>query len=643
MESSLIIRLLTEDLLYHVLDYLTDDLDRKSFRAACKTFHRVEAGHRTSLRFFRPEFIPDLLRKYTRADKLDFSVCPRIYNGTVSMLLNDERCVGWANRVKKLVLCRTTSLRFSGLEMLVGACTRLQVVDVSHCCQFGDREAAAISMAVGLREVKMDKCLGVSDVGLAKIAIRCEKLEKISMKWCLEITDLGIDLLSKKCSHLKHISVSYLKISNESLRSISGLRKLEVLLMVGCGLVSDEGLDFIGNGCPSLQVLDVSRCDHVSSAGLISVTKGCQGLRKLDAGYYFLELSTTFFRNLEYLKHLKTIRVDGARVTESFFQTISTNCFSLVEVGLSKCEGVNDAGIMQLAYGHPNLKILDLTCCNDLTDMAILAIAHSCTKLLCLKLESCSLLTERSFGYLGSSCHLLEELDLTECSVNNKGLENLSKCLELKCLRLGFCTDISDKGLSYIASHCKNLKELDLYRCSNIGDDGLGFIASGCKKIKKLNMCYCTKVTDKGMAYLSQLEELSDLEMRNITEVTSVGLAALALGCRKLSELDMKHCGNISDAGFWALAYYSWNLQQINISFCAVSDVGLCMMMGNLTRLQDAKLVNLTKVSGRGYELALRASCARLKKVKLLASVRPFLSAELLETLGASGCRIRWD
>ena len=84
-------------------------------------------------------------------------------------------------------------------------------------------------------------------------------------------------------------------------------------------------------------------------------------------------------------------------------------------------------------------------------------------------------------------------------------------------------------------------------------------------------------------------------------------------------------------------------LMQINLSFCAISDVGLCMMMGNLTRMQDAKLVNLTNVTVRGYELALRACCTRLKKVKLLASLRPHLSAELLETLGASGCRIRWD
>lgn len=67
------------------------------------------------------------------------------------------------------------------------------------------------------------------------------------------------------------------------------------------------------------------------------------------------------------------------------------------------------------------------------------------------------------------------------------------------------------------------------------------------------------------------------------------------------------------------------------------------MVMGNLTRLQDVKLVNLMNVSINGLELALRACCARLKKVKLLASLRFLLSQEIVEMLGARGCRIRWD
>lgn len=58
----------------------------------------------------------------------------------------------------------------------------------------------------------MDKCVGISDVGLAKIAVGCERLERLSLKWCMEISDLGVDLLCKKCFGLKALDVSYLKV-----------------------------------------------------------------------------------------------------------------------------------------------------------------------------------------------------------------------------------------------------------------------------------------------------------------------------------------------------------------------------------------------------------------------------------------------
>ena len=84
---------------------------------------------------------------------------------------------------------------------------------MSYCCAFGDREASALSCAVGLRELKLDKCLGVTDVGLATIAVGCNKLQRLSLKWCMEITDLGIDLLVKKCSDLRFLDISYLQVS----------------------------------------------------------------------------------------------------------------------------------------------------------------------------------------------------------------------------------------------------------------------------------------------------------------------------------------------------------------------------------------------------------------------------------------------
>lgn len=45
-----------------------------------------------------------------------------------------------------------------------------------------------------------------------------------------------------------------LKVTSDSIQAIGTLQKLEVLAMAGCGLVDDNGLRFLGHGCPSLQV-----------------------------------------------------------------------------------------------------------------------------------------------------------------------------------------------------------------------------------------------------------------------------------------------------------------------------------------------------------------------------------------------------
>uniref|UniRef100_A0A2N9J5G7 F-box/LRR-repeat protein 15-like leucin rich repeat domain-containing protein n=1 Tax=Fagus sylvatica TaxID=28930 RepID=A0A2N9J5G7_FAGSY len=488
----MLLSVLTEDLLIRVYGKLGSDSDRKTWRIVCKDFLRVDWVTRRSLRVLRSEFLQGLLSKYKNLDTLDLSVCPRIEDASVSVMLSQAiNSVSWTRGVTRLVLSRASGLRYAGLERLVGACPCLEVLDVSYCWVYGDREAWAISSVGKLRELRMDKCLGVTDVGLAKIAVGCGgRLERLSLKWCMEISDLGVDLLCKKCLELKELDVSYLKITSESLRSIASLPKLEVLLMAGCPFVDDYGLQFLENGCPSLQVIDVSRCGCVSSSGLISVIRGHSSLAMLNAGYCFSELSANVLHCLKDLKNLKTIRLDRAPVSDSSFQTIGTNCKSLVEIGLSKCVG------------------------------RISALANSCRNLLSLKLEACDKVTEKSLDQLGSCCLRLEELDLTDCcGVNDEGLKYLSRCSELLSLKLGLCSNISDKGLAYIARNCTKISELDLYRCTGIGDDGLVTLSSGCKKLTKLNLSYCNGVTDRGMQYIGHLGELSDLEMRGLVNL----------------------------------------------------------------------------------------------------------------------------
>jgi hypothetical protein len=82
----------------------------------------------------------------------------------------------------------------------VAACPRLEAVDKSHCVATGDRKLAALAAAAGLRELVMDKCLGITDVGLAKVSVWCSGVERLSIKWCRKISHIGSVLLAKLSS-----------------------------------------------------------------------------------------------------------------------------------------------------------------------------------------------------------------------------------------------------------------------------------------------------------------------------------------------------------------------------------------------------------------------------------------------------------
>lgn len=220
-----ILAVLSVDLLVQILDRMPDSGDRKSFRLVSRGFLRAEALHRRALRVLRQESLPPLLRCYSALESLDLSDCPAFDDTALAAALHTT---GGRQGLKAVCLARATGIGWRGLEVLVAACPRLEVVDLSHCVGVGDREAAALATAGGLRELRLDKCLEITDVGLAKLAVGCAGLERLGIKWCMEISDLGIDLLSKKCRDLRVLDISYLKVASKILLVPPSLIWLEI-------------------------------------------------------------------------------------------------------------------------------------------------------------------------------------------------------------------------------------------------------------------------------------------------------------------------------------------------------------------------------------------------------------------------------
>lgn len=78
-----------------------------------------------------------------------------------------------------------------------------------------------------------------------------------------------------------------------------------------------------------------------------------------------------------------------------------------------------------------------------------------------------------------------------------------------------------------------------------------------------VNIAYCKHITDHSLISLSKCSRLNTLESRGCPVITSLGLAAIAVGCKQLTKLDIKKCSNVDDAGMIPLAHFSQNLRQV--------------------------------------------------------------------------------
>ncbi|PSS23858.1 F-box/LRR-repeat protein [Actinidia chinensis var. chinensis] len=627
--------LLSEELILSILDCLDGNpLDKKSFSLVCKSFYSIESQHRKTLKPLRSEHLPKILNRYPFVTHLDLSLCPRITDSSLTIT-----SVSCNKMLRSIDLSRSKFFTHVGLVNLATNCSNLVEIDLSNATDLRDSAAAAIAEAKNLEKLWLARCKLITDMGIGCIAVGCRKLRLISLKWCLGVGDLGVNLVAVKCKEIRSLDISYLPITNKCLPSILKLQYLEDLVLEGCFGIDDDSLAVLKQGCKSLESLDMSSCQNVSHVGLSSLTSGAASLRQLILAYGF-PVTPALADSLQKLSTLQSIKLDCCPVTCSGLKAIGNWCVSLREISLSKCMGVTDEGLSSLVTKHKNLRKLDITCCRKITHVSIARITNSCTSLTSLKMESCTLVPKEAFIFIGQRCHLLEELDFTDNEIDDEGLKSISRCSKLSSLKLGICLNITDEGLTHIGMGCPNLIELDLYRSAGITDSGILTIARGCADLEMINISYCKDITDSSFISLSKCWRLNTLESRGCPLITSLGLAAVAVGCKQLTKLDVKKCYNVNDAGMIPLAHFSQNLRQINLSFSSVTELGL-LSLASISCLQSMTILHLKWLTPSGLAAALLA-CGGLTKVKLQASFKSLLPKPLFEHLEARGCVFQW-
>jgi len=277
------------------------------------------------------------------------------------------------------------------------------------------------------------------------------------------------------------------EVTDEAMQHLSGLRRVESILLNGTAAITDAGLEPIGK-LATLRNLDLRGCP-VSNAGLAHL----KGLKKLKALRLSGKSGATTVDD-EGFDHISAL--NGLKVLAADF------LFGDMVFAISRLDGVSNLEELYLAG----------TTFDD---------------------EAAALLTRFP---------KLRQLRVSQSQISDQGLEHLAKLKSLAILDLSENSQIFDGGLQHL-SGMRQLTSLNLWRV-NITDSGVEHLA-GLTNLESLNLDN-TQLSDSGLQHLSRMTKLEFLHLGS-TFISDAGLSQLE-PLTALEELRVTRTG-VSEAG----------------------------------------------------------------------------------------------
>ena len=152
----------------------------------------------------------------------------------------------------------------------------------------------------------------------------------------------------------------------------------------------------------------------------------------------------------------------------------------------------------------------------------------------------------------------------------------LAKCfLHPIAIDIGRCINITDDGLAIFASVSSNvrlanhldrsgicgLRRISLQGCSNITDIGISAIACNCLQLNNIYICGCKKITDVGVSATAH-------NCSALTTIILFRVSAIGPNCPFLNSIDISYRNQIADEGVSPIAHNSLLLKSITLSGC---------------------------------------------------------------------------
>ena len=454
-----------------------------------------------------------------------------------------------------------------GLATLAAACPELLPDKVLSKAK-GVRFCAAVAKQhPDLMEIDLLECNAVTDKGLEALAKSCPRLlpnkvlskakgnlfciavanqhpdlAEIDLQKCIAVTDKGLAALAKGCPKLLPSKV---------------LSKAKGDLF--CVAVAKQH--------PDLVEIDLLGCQAASDKGLAALAKACKQL--LPSKVLSLAKGDCFCAEVA-AQHpdLADINLqDCEAVTDRGLEALAVSCRLLLPSRvLSKAKG--DRFCSAVAAHHPDLLDINLQDCEAVTDVGLEALAKSCPHLLPSKVIS-NAKGDRFCAAVAANHPGLTRIDLQECKrVTDKGLAALAQaCAQLLPSEV-LSMKKGDAFCAAVAAQHPHLLEIDLLECLFVTDKGLAALAAGCGELLPSKVLSKSKGDRFCEEAAKQHFNLTQVSLAGCEEVTDIGVSALLNSWKKLSQIDLQDCQHLTDNVLKVLVQNCASVTEINLDGC---------------------------------------------------------------------------
>ncbi len=433
------------------------------------------------------------VRECRSLQDLNISECPAVNDDTVKMIAEGCGILLYLN-------VSYTDVTDASLRDIGKSCRNLQYLNLAFCPKFTDKGLSYLAhgkCSKRLVYIDLSGCIQLTSLGFQNLADGCRELQILILEDMFTLDDLCLQEVTANCHNLKQVSLlGSTSITDEGLKTLSTSKKLQKLKVDSNQKISDATFKALGRGCGDLRHLYMVDCQNITDQSLKSLSH-CRNLNVLNLADC-VRISDTGIRYIVDSSCGGKIRelnlTNCVRVGDIAIVNIHKRCHNLGYLSVCYCEHISEAGVELLGQTH-SLASLDISGCNC-GDQGLSSLGNN-GRLKDVNLSECAAITDLGLQKFAQQCTELERLDISHCQLlTDSAIKNLAfSCRMLTFLNLAGCKLLTDLSVQYLSGVCHYLQQMDISGSLHITDKGLKYLRKGCKRLRSMRMLYCRHIT----------------------------------------------------------------------------------------------------------------------------------------------------